>query len=291
MEGFHRSPEFYQNILGKIQTYLLTVDPCVSLLASQIPVMFADVRVEYDIDSDKDAHFQLPIPKEFDALLHFLMPKMAVQPGNEDHGLFTYFYLVYDLNIGCQYGYQMVPDEALTPEPLTVTAPDIVAAPAVVAAPAPISLEPEPELPQTLAPEPRPHVTNAKAAALATLRNIEANFDTAPGSETASRLACMLQVYRSMSRSVLSRLGLLPTPPQPWPMMTPSPRNPVMPPLMSLPVNLPNALLCQFSAQAQPKQKKKPHRGPRKPKYLQSGIINNLKLISTIFFKKKNNHF
>jgi hypothetical protein len=180
----------------------------------------------------------------------------------------------------------MAPEEALTPEPLTVTAPDIVAAPAVVAAPAPISLEPEPELPQTLAPEPRPHVTDAKAAALATLRNIDANFDTAPGSETASRLACMLQVYHSMSRSVLSRLGPLPTP-QPRPMMTPSPRNPVMPPLMSLPVNLPNALLCQISAQAQKKRKKKHHRGPRKPKYLQSGIINNLKLISTIFFKKK----
>ena len=33
------------------------VDPCVTLIASQIPVTFADVRVQYDIDSDKDARF------------------------------------------------------------------------------------------------------------------------------------------------------------------------------------------------------------------------------------------
>ncbi len=57
MEGFHRTPEFYQNILGKIQTYFLTVEPCISLITSQIPVTFADVRVKYDIDSDEDARF------------------------------------------------------------------------------------------------------------------------------------------------------------------------------------------------------------------------------------------
>jgi hypothetical protein len=265
MEGFHRTQEFYQNILGKIQTYFLTVNPCISLIASQIPVTFADVRVEYDIDSDEDACFRLPIPMEFDALLHFPMPKMAVQPGKEDNGLFATVYIVYDLNIGCQYGHQLEPENELTSEPpfvaapTSVAAPAPVAAPAVAAAPAPIVLdpiqEPEPEEPVSHC---QPHITDAKAVALATLRNIDAGFDSAPGSKTASRLACMLQVYRSMSRSVLSRLGPLPTP-QPQMMIAPPSRSPVMPPLMSLPTNLPNVLLCQFSATAQPKKKKKPH--------------------------------
>jgi hypothetical protein len=166
-------------------------------------------------------------------------------------------------------------EEALIPElptlaaPAPVAEPATVAAPAVVAASAPFSPEPkqEPE-PAPLALDYRPHLTDAEAAALATLSNIDADFDTAPGSETASRLACMLQVYRSMSRSVLSRLGPRPIQ-RPRTMTTPSLRTPVMPPLMLLPVNLPNALLRQFSAQAQPKRKKKPHPGPRNPKYLQ----------------------
>ncbi len=131
-----------------------------------------------------------------------------------------------------------------------------------------MELEQAPE-PQPFAPDHWPQLTDAEAAALATLRNIDADFDTAPGSEKASRLACMLQIYRSMSRSALSRLGPLPTPP-PRMMITPSSRSPVMPPLMLLPVNLPNVLRRQFSAPALPKQKKKPHRGPRKPKYLQT---------------------
>jgi hypothetical protein len=216
---------------------------------------------------------------EFDALLHFPMLKMAVQPGKEDNGLFASVYVVYDLNIGCPYGYQIVQEEdekVLLPEPptlakpATITEPASVAAPAVVTDSAPLSPAPtQKRQPEPLAPEYRPHLIDAEAAALATLQYIDADFDSAPGSETASRLACMLQVYRSMSLSVLSRLGPMPSPP-PRTMTMPSLRTPVMPPLMSLPVNLPNALLRQFSVPAQPKRKKKPHRGPRIPKYLQT---------------------
>ncbi len=163
----------------------------------------------------------------------------------------------------------LLPETHTPAEPATITEPASVTAPAVVTDSAPLSPAPAQEQkPEPFAPEYRPHLTDAEAAALATLQYIDADFDSAPGSETASRLACMLQVYRSMSRSVLSRLGPMPSPP-PRTMTMPSSRTPVMPPLMSLPVNLPNALLCQFSVPAQPKRKKKPHRGPRKPKYLQ----------------------
>jgi hypothetical protein len=282
MEGFHRTQEFYQNILGKIQTYFLTVEPCASLIASQTPVTFADVRIEYDIESDGDARFRLPIPMEFEALLHFPMPKMAVQPGKEDNGLFATVYVVYDLNIGCPYEYQLMPEVETTSEPPIEDAPTLIAAPVVVevpalitaptveATPAPPVPDPTPEpAPEEPASTHQPHLTDAEAIALATLRQIDAGFDSAPGSETASRLACMLQVYRSMSRSVHSRLGPLPTP-QPQMLIAQPSRNPVMPPLMLLPTNLPNVLLRQFSSTSQPKKKKKPHRGPRKPKYLQT---------------------
>jgi hypothetical protein len=116
MEGFHCSLEFYQYVLAKIQTYLLTVDPCASLKASEVPVMFAGVCVEYDIDSEHDARFPLPIPMEIDALLNFPLPKMAIQQGKEDHGLFAFLHMVYDLNIGCQYGYQAEHEETLALE-------------------------------------------------------------------------------------------------------------------------------------------------------------------------------
>jgi hypothetical protein len=196
---------------------------------------------------------------EFEALLHFPMPKMAVQPGKEDNGLFATVYVVYDLNIGCPYEYQLMPEvestseppiedaPALAAAPVVVDIPALTTAPAVVATPAPTvqdpTPEPEPEEPASII---QTHLTDAEAVALATLRHIDAGFDSAPGSETASRLACMLQVYRLMSRSVHSRLGPLPNP-QPQMLIAPPSRSPVMPPLMSLPTNLPNVLLRQLS--------------------------------------------
>jgi hypothetical protein len=159
---------------------------------------------------------------------------------------------------------------ALIAAPVVADTPALIAVPAVVATTAPTAPDPTPEPePEEPASTYRPHLTEAEAVALATLQTIDAGFDSVPGSETASRLACMLQVYRSMSRSVNSRLGPLPNP-QPQMLIAPPSRSPVMPPLMSLPTNLPNVLLRQFSSTAQPKKKKKPHRGPRKPKYLQT---------------------